>query len=224
MSAIVFEHVTMEYVSDQPVLSDVSTSFDQGTITFITGRSGAGKTTMLRLLLGLIKPTRGAITVNDVDISSFNRRRAALYRSRIGTVFQSHSLINGQSVFDNVAMPLLIEGFSSVTIRARVSASLQAVDLLEQADLKPEWLSEGQKQRIAIARAVVNQPHLLIADEPTGNLDPALAVEIMDLFRKFHEAGTTVLVATHDMSLPNTGDRAIIVEDGDVIEGVVSDQ
>lgn len=224
MNAIVFDRVSLEYMPGRPVLTNVQTSFEEGTITFITGRSGAGKTTLLRLLLGLIKPTSGTITVNGVNISTFDRRRAAAYRRRIGTVFQSQSLIESQSVFQNVAMPLRIEGFDNATIRSRVNASLQVVGLVDQASLKPEWLSAGQQQRIALARAVVNRPNLLIADEPTGNLDANLALEIIDLFRWFNETGTTVLVATHDLDLPSSGDRAIVVENGEISEGVICDE
>ena len=224
MNSIVYEGVSLEYVPGRPVLRNVNSRFDEGTITFITGRSGAGKTTMLRLLLGLIKPTRGSITVNGVDISTFDRRAAAQYRRKIGSVFQSQSLIDSLSVFQNIAMPLRIEGFDNATIRSRVHASLQAVGLIDQINLKPTWLSAGQKQRVVLARAVVNRPHLLIADEPTGNLDAELALEIIELFRWFNETGTTVLVATHDLDLPYSGDRALVIENGEVTEGVICDE
>jgi cell division transport system ATP-binding protein len=201
LGSIEFHHVTKRFESGAEALRDVSVRFDEGSMTFLTGHSGAGKSTFLRLLLRLERPTRGQILVNDVNICQLPEARLPRYRQRIGAVFQDHHLLSHRSVFDNVALPLRVAGMREREAGRRVRAALSAVSLLDKERLYPGHLSTGEQQRVGIARAVVNRPRILLADEPTGNLDPDLSRDIMDLFRQFHQVGTTVIVASHDHAL-----------------------
>ena len=201
MSAIVFERVTKRFDNGQEALSEISVEFASGSMTFLTGHSGAGKSTFLRLLIGAESATRGRIYVDDVDISRLGARRMPWYRREVGVVFQDHNLLLEHSVFDNVALPLRINHLGEREVASRVRGALGTVELLGKEHLMPSQLSTGEQQRVGIARAVVGRPKILLADEPTGNLDPDLARSVMELFGRFNELGTTVLIASHDIVL-----------------------
>lgn len=201
MSAIVFERVTKRFDNGQEALSEISVEFASGSMTFLTGHSGAGKSTFLRLLIGAESATRGRIYVDDVDISRLGARRMPWYRREVGVVFQDHNLLLQHSVFDNVALPLRINHLGEREVASRVRGALGTVELLGKEHLMPSQLSTGEQQRVGIARAVVGRPKILMADEPTGNLDPDLARSVMELFGRFNELGTTVLIASHDIAL-----------------------
>ena len=201
MSAIVFERVTKRFDNGQEALSEISVEFASGSMTFLTGHSGAGKSTFLRLLIGAETATRGRIYVDDVDISRLGARRMPWYRREVGVVFQDHHLLLEHSVFDNVALPLRINHLGEREVASRVRGALGKVELLGKEHLMPSQLSTGEQQRVGIARAVVGRPKILLADEPTGNLDPDLARSVMELFGRFNELGTTVLIASHDIAL-----------------------
>lgn len=201
MSAIVFERVTKRFDNGQEALSEISVEFASGSMTFLTGHSGAGKSTFLRLLIGAESATRGRIYVDDVDISRLGARRMPWYRREVGVVFQDHNLLLEHSVFDNVALPLRINHLGEREVASRVRGALGKVELLGKEHLMPSQLSTGEQQRVGIARAVVGRPKILLADEPTGNLDPDLARSVMELFGRFNELGTTVLIASHDIAL-----------------------
>lgn len=201
MSAIVFERVTKRFDNGQEALSEISVEFASGSMTFLTGHSGAGKSTFLRLLIGAESATRGRIYVDDVDIGRLGARRMPWYRREVGVVFQDHNLLLQHSVFDNVALPLRINHLGEREVASRVRGALGTVELLGKEHLMPSQLSTGEQQRVGIARAVVGRPKILLADEPTGNLDPNLARSVMELFGRFNELGTTVLIASHDIAL-----------------------
>ena len=201
MSAIVFERVTKRFDNGQEALSEISVEFVSGSMTFLTGHSGAGKSTFLRLLIGAESATRGRIYVDDVDIGRLGARRMPWYRREVGVVFQDHNLLLQHSVFDNVALPLRINHLGEREVASRVRGALGTVELLGKEHLMPSQLSTGEQQRVGIARAVVGRPKILLADEPTGNLDPDLARSVMELFGRFNELGTTVLIASHDIAL-----------------------
>ncbi len=179
-------------------------------MTFLTGHSGAGKTTFLKLLLCLDRPTRGRITVNGVDLGNLKARGLAWYRRGLGAVFQDHHLLTARSVFENVALPLRVAGMGERDVGRRVRAALTRVGLLERESMLPEQLSTGEQQRVGIARAVVIRPRVLIADEPTGNLDPELSRDIMALFQQFNQVGATVIVASHDLQLIGSLNQRVV--------------
>ncbi len=170
-------------------------------MAFLTGHSGAGKSTLLKLIMMIERSSLGEIWVNDTPVSKLPNSKIPLLRRNIGFVHQSHHLLMNKTVYDNVALPLKVEGASQERIKSRVQAAVDKVGLLHKLGQLPEKLSGGEQQRVGIARAVVNRPSLIIADEPTGNLDPKLSTEIMRLFESFNRVGVTVLVATHDLSL-----------------------
>lgn len=182
-------------------LRDLSLNIDTGEMVFLTGHSGAGKSTLLRLLMLLDRPTSGTLSVNGRITRDISRREVAAYRRDFGIVFQDHQLLFDRSVFANVALPLEIAGFEQRDIERRVRAALDKVGLLQRERANPAMLSGGEQQRIGIARAVVARPKILLADEPTGNLDPQLSAEIMGLFEAFNRVGVTVLIASHDLAL-----------------------
>ena len=216
---IEFHHVVKRFDNGAVALSDISVTIPDGSLTFLTGHSGAGKSTFLNLLLRLDRPSRGRILVNGVDIARLRRRRLPAYRRHLGVVFQDGQLLEQRSVFDNVALPLHVAGLMKTRdVGRRVRAALESVDLLDKARLLPGELSVGECQRVVIARAVVNRPKMLLADEPTGNLDPALSRNVMGLFRRFHEVGVTVIVASHDTELVGAmGSRVIELDHGCVV-------
>lgn len=197
---IQFERVSKRF-GDHDALRDLSLTIETGEMVFLTGRSGAGKSTFLRLLMLLERPSGGRLVVNNKDTNVVKRREIARYRRDLGVVFQDHQLLFDRSVFDNVALPLEIAGFETRDIQRRVRAALDKVGLLNRERANPAVLSGGEQQRVGIARAVVARPKILIADEPTGNLDPQLSAEIMSLFESFNRVGVTVVIASHDLAL-----------------------
>jgi len=196
-----FDSVSKGYRDGFEALSRVDFEIDQGEMVFLTGHSGAGKSTLLKLIMLMERPTSGHITVDGRVLDHLSSSQIPYYRRNIGVVFQNHQLLNDRSVFDNVALPLQVSGSSPHEIGRRVRAALDKVGLLHKEHQNPVALSGGEQQRVGIARAVVNKPALLLADEPTGNLDPELSTEIMTLFREFNEVGVTVLIASHDLDL-----------------------
>ncbi|MXW51453.1 MAG: cell division ATP-binding protein FtsE [Gammaproteobacteria bacterium] len=210
MGRIEFLNVYKRYPSGFEALRDLSVVFEEGSMTFLTGHSGAGKTTCLKLLLCLDNPTHGQILVNGVNVSRLSARRLPHYRQNLGAVFQDHKLLAARSVFDNVALPLRVSHMREREVRRRVSAALNRVGLLERESLLPMQLSTGEQQRVGIARAVVRRPKILLADEPTGNLDPELSQDIMALFQGFNEVGATVIVASHDRALIESLDNPVV--------------
>lgn len=205
-----FENVSKSYPNGHQALSNLNLHIPKGEMVFLTGHSGAGKSTLLKLIAMIERPTRGKIFVNERDLNTVKRRVIPYYRQHLGIVFQDNKLLQQKSVFENVAMPLVIKGLSKGDIRRRTEAALDQVELLNKRNHKPVQLSLGEQQRVGIARAIVGKPMLLIADEPTGNLDPDLSWDILHLFKRFHEVGVTVLIATHDIGLIETMDRPTI--------------
>ena len=218
MGSIALHGVTQRFDNGQEALRNVSLSFDEGSMAFLTGHSGAGKTTFLKLLLRLQVPTQGQIVVNDVNICQLSKRRVPRYRQHLGAVFQEHHLLSDRTVLENVALPLQVTGMLAGDIGKRVRAALSMVGLLSRERFYPTHLSAGEQQRVGIARAVVNRPNLILADEPTGNLDPELSRDVMRLFLKFRDIGATVIVASHDHALiASMGVRVIELDHGRVI-------
>ena len=196
-----FEHVSKAYRGGRQALQGVDFHLQPGEMAFLTGHSGAGKSTLLKLICGIERPSAGHILFNGHDISRLKNREIPFLRRQIGMIFQDHHLLFDRTVYDNVSMPLIISGASTEDIRRRVSAALDKVGLLDKAKNFPIQLSGGEQQRVGIARAVVNKPTMLLADEPTGNLDGELSEGIMRLFEEFNRVGVTVLMATHDIAL-----------------------
>jgi cell division transport system ATP-binding protein len=196
-----FDNVHKRYATGREALSGVSFNLERGEFAFLTGPSGAGKSTLLRLIALIERPTRGTVVVNNHNTGRLPRRKIPAFRQRLGVVFQDHKLLYDRTVFDNVALPLVIAGASRREIEKRVRAALDQVGLLGRESHPPITLSTGEQQRVGIARAVAPRPDVLIADEPTGNLDPELSLEIMELFTRFNEVGVTLLIATHDLEL-----------------------
>lgn len=201
---IKFDDVSKQYAGGQAALSQVSFEVAKGEMVFVTGHSGAGKSTILKLILAMEKCSSGQLIVNGVNLNRLAKKKVPQHRRRIGAVFQDHQLLFDRSVADNVALPLQIEGFQFQDIRRRVRAALDKVGLLNKEKLMPEQLSGGEQQRVGIARAVVNRPSIILADEPTGNLDPELSTEVMRVFEQFKSVGVSLLVASHDLSLINS--------------------
>jgi cell division transport system ATP-binding protein len=210
-----FDQVHKRYATGREALSGVSFQIAAGELAFLTGHSGAGKSSILKLIALIERPTRGQVFVNHQNTSGIGRRAIPQFRRQIGVVFQDNKLLHDRPVADNVALPLIIAGVPRREIDKRVRAALDQVGLLGKEKNRPLELSTGEQQRVGIARAVVTKPPLLIADEPTGNLDPDLALEIMRLFKRFNDVGVTVLIATHDVHLiDRIGARRIVLGDG----------
>ena len=219
MADIEFVRVGKRFDNGAEGLRDLSLTMPEGSMTFLSGHSGAGKSTFLKLLMRLETATRGRILVNSVDIGRLAERHLPSYRQRLGVVFQEHQLLAQRSVFDNVALPLRVAGMREREAGRRVRAALSSVDILDKERLLPGHLSAGERQRVGIARAVVNRPNLLLADEPTGNLDPKLSRSVMGLFRQFNEVGVTVIVASHDLALiAEMGCRIVELAQGQVVD------
>ena len=198
---IVFDRVSKRYSEGHEALSEVSFAIEREELVFLTGHSGAGKSTLLKLIMMMERPSRGQVLVDGQNLGKLRKARIPQHRRRIGVVFQNHQLLFDRNVYDNVALPLLIAGYSHRETGRRVRAALDRVGLLARERSMPVTLSGGEQQRVGIARAVVNKPQVLLADEPTGNLDPALSAEIMGLFERFNQVGVTVLIASHDLAL-----------------------
>jgi cell division transport system ATP-binding protein len=218
-----FDQVHKRYPNGREALSGVSFEIASGHLAFLTGHSGAGKSSILKLIALIERPTRGQVIVNNRNIAGIKPRGIAQFRRQIGVVFQDHKLLQDRPVMDNVALPLIIAGTPKREIDKRVRAALDQVGLLGKEKSRPLELSSGEQQRVGIARAVVARPSLLIADEPTGNLDPDLARDVMQLFKRFSEVGVTVVVATHDVHLIESFDALrIVLSEGRVIDGTVA--
>lgn len=213
------EDVTKRFPNGQSALKNLSMTVDQGEMVFVTGHSGAGKSTLLRLIALIERPSSGQVIVDGQNTRRVSRRKIPAYRRQIGMVFQDHKLLYDRPVFDNVALPLVIAGIGHREAARRVRAALDQVSLLHKEKQSPETLSSGEQQRVGIARAIVSRPKLLIADEPTGNLDPDLSLEVMRIFRRFNEVGVTLLIASHDIALiDQLGCRRIPLADGSLQE------
>ena len=198
-----FDNLSKRYSGGLEALRNVSFEMDSGEMAFLTGHSGAGKSTLLKLLMLIERPTAGNLLINGKNLSRLSKSRIPFYRRQLGVVFQNHQLLFDRSVFENVALPLQVSGYTPSEIGRRVRAALDGVGLLDREKNNPIELSGGEQQRVGIARAVVHKPKILLADEPTGNLDPQLSAEIMALFKRFQDVGVTVLIATHDIDLIN---------------------
>lgn len=217
---IEFRHVFKRYATGLDALKGISFEIDSDEMVFLTGHSGAGKSTLLRLITLVERATRGSVTVNGADLMKLPKRRIPHHRRGIGVVYQDHKLLNDRTVFDNVALPLIVSGVPHGELSRRVRAALDKVNLLGKERMYPLALSGGEQQRVGIARAVVNRPPILLADEPTGNLDPELSEEIMDLFYMFNQHNVTVLIATHDLQLlARYGKRVLQLYEGQLIDG-----
>ncbi len=198
---IEFESVSKRYSDGYDALSRVEFVIDAGEMVFLTGHSGAGKSTLMKMILLMEHPSRGRVKVDGRWLDQLRDAQIPYYRRNIGVVFQNHQLLFDRNVYENVALPLQVAGYAQQDIGKRVRAALDKVGLLDKERANPRTLSGGEQQRVGIARAIVNKPSLILADEPTGNLDPELSSDIMNLFRQFNEVGTTVMIATHDVEL-----------------------
>lgn len=205
-----FENVSKRFPGGHYGVSNITLNIESGALAFITGHSGAGKSTLLRLIALLERPTRGQLLIDGRNIGRLPEKKIPAHRRRIGLIFQDHRLLNDRSVFDNVALPLHVRGFPVREVGKRVRASLDKVGLLKKEKVLPITLSGGEQQRVGIARAIVSRPPILLADEPTGNLDSELSREIMDLFLAFNQLGITTLIASHDLDLIKKLDRPVI--------------
>lgn len=220
-----FDAVSKRYPGGYEALNRVSFEVVKGEMVFLTGHSGAGKSTLLKLMMLMERASQGQVFVNGQNLNRLQARQIPQLRRRIGVVFQNHQLLFDRTVYDNVALPLVIEGYGSRETGRRVRAALDKVGLLNKEKQNPIVLSGGEQQRVGIARAVVNKPTLLLADEPTGNLDPALSAEIMALFKQFNDVGVTVLIASHDADLIRRLNRRVLslsegklIHDGGVLD------
>jgi len=205
-----FDNVGKSYSGGHNALAEITLDIAAGEMAFLTGHSGAGKSTLLKLIALLERPTRGQIWVNERNLNQLKDKHIPYFRREVGVIFQDHRLLHDRTVFDNVALPLVVTGYSHNEIRRRVRAALDKVGLLNKERMEPITLSGGEQQRVGIARAVVGKPLVILADEPTGNLDPELSKEIMDLFSQFNQVGVTSLIATHDIDLIQSMDKRII--------------
>jgi len=221
---IEFHNVTKRYEGGYEALTNVSLQLDDGQMAFITGHSGAGKSTLLKIIALIEKPTRGQALLNRINLNNLARHRIPYIRRNIGIIFQDHQLLFDRPVFDNVALPLQIQGYRPQEIAKRTRAALDKVGLLSKEKSLPITLSGGEQQRVGIARAVVHKPMLLLADEPTGNLDPVLSREIMEIFVDFNQVGVTVLVASHDLGLIEELDKPrITLNNGQLVLNDLAD-
>lgn len=225
---IQFDNLSKRYAGGFEALKAINLNVNAGELAFLTGHSGAGKSTLLKLLMLLERPSSGTLLINGKNINRLADNKIPAYRRQLGVVFQDHQLLMDRSVFDNVALPLQVAGQSRKEIGRRVRAALDGVGLLSKERHSPRMLSGGEQQRVGIARAVVHKPRILLADEPTGNLDPGLSAEIMALFRRFQDVGVTVLIASHDIDLINQMncriirlEQGMVADDGDACGSVI---
>lgn len=207
---ITLENVSKSYAKGQPALNDVSLHIDKGEFVFIVGNSGSGKSTLIKLLLKELEPTSGTIIVNDQNLGKMKRRKVPKYRRVVGVVFQDFRLLKDRNVYENVAFAQRVIERPNRVIKKRVPEILTLVGLAEKYKSFPRELSGGEQQRVALARALVNRPNILLADEPTGNLDPKNSLEIMKLLEEINERGTTVLVVTHNREIVNSFRKRVI--------------
>ncbi|WP_147653832.1 cell division ATP-binding protein FtsE [Vulcaniibacterium gelatinicum] len=221
MAALRFDHVSKQYPGGQVALSDVSFEVRPGEMLFVTGHSGAGKSTLLKLIQLAERPSRGAVLFGERNLNKVRGARVPLHRRNVGVVYQDHRLLMDRSVGENVALPLILRGMKRAETGKRVRAMLERLGLAERERALPSQLSAGEQQRVGIARALVAEPPLLIADEPTGNLDPTLSAEIMALFAALPERGTSVLVASHDLGLiKRMRKRVLVLDRGRLVDDI----
>ena len=214
---ISFDNVAKRYPNGREALAGVSFTIQPGEFVFLTGRSGAGKSSVLKLIALLERPSRGTVTVSGHNTAKIKTGKIPAFRRAIGVVFQDHKLLVDRPIYDNVALPLVVAGTPLKEVDRRVRAALDQVGLLGRERSSPLELSVGEQQRVGIARAVISKPQLLIADEPTGNLDPGLSVEVMRVFKRFQEVGVTVVIASHDPHLVEQfGQREIVLDGGHI--------
>jgi cell division transport system ATP-binding protein len=221
MSILRFDNVSKQYAGGHVALSDVSFEVQPGEMLFVTGHSGAGKSTLLKLIHLAERPSRGAVLFGERNLLKVRGRRVPLHRRDVGVVYQDHRLLTDRSVFENVALPLILRGMRRGEIGKRVRSVLDKLGLAARERALPTQLSAGEQQRVGIARAIVAEPRLLLADEPTGNLDPSLSAEIMTLFAALPERGTSVLVASHDLGLvKRMKKRVLVLEQGQLADDI----
>lgn len=213
MSVLRFDNVSKHYPGGQAALAEVSFEVGEGEMLFVTGHSGAGKSTLLKLIHLAERPSQGAVLFGDRNLAKVRGRRVAMHRRDIGVVFQDHRLLADRSISENIALPLILRGMRRRDIAKRVRSVLDRLGLGDRERALPTQLSAGEQQRVGIARAIVGEPRLLVADEPTGNLDPTLSAEIMALFASLPERGTSVLIASHDLGLVKRMRRRVLVLD-----------
>ncbi|TVZ37252.1 cell division transport system ATP-binding protein [Alteromonadaceae bacterium 2753L.S.0a.02] len=223
---ISFSNVSKRYPSGQQALANLSFEVEQGEMVFLTGHSGAGKSTLMKLIMLMERSSTGQVVIAGRNLNRMRSGQIPFHRRQVGVVFQNHQLLFDRNVFENVALPLYIAGYQSREVGRRVRAALDKVGLLDKEKHNPITLSGGEQQRVGIARAVVNKPPLLLADEPTGNLDPKLSAEIMNLFRQFNGFGVTVMIASHDLALiQRLGYRVLTLAQGELIhDGLLDPQ
>lgn len=207
---IQFNQVYKTYPGDIHAIENLSFSVDRGELVFLAGHSGCGKSTILKLIAGIEPASLGEVVVNKINLSAINQNYRTLIRQHIGIVFQDHKILFDRSVFDNVRLPLDIQGYSENEIRERVIKALESVGLEDKIYANPQQLSGGQQQRLCIARAVIHRPKILLADEPTANLDRGNALRILELFKNFHQAGVTIVISAHDESILSDYAKRII--------------
>jgi len=216
---ISFDNVSKRYPGGHDGVSNITLQINPGEMVFLTGHSGAGKSTMLRLIALLERSTRGQLRVGGRNLTRLERSQIPYHRREVGMIFQDHRLLNDRTVFDNVALPLIVAGLGHNEVGRRVRAALDKVGLLKREKAYPVTLSGGEQQRVGIARAVVSKPPVVLADEPTGNLDSELSHEIMTLFERFNQVGVTLLIATHDLELVRRlGKRTLVLHDGRLVQ------
>jgi cell division transport system ATP-binding protein len=219
---ITFDQVVKRYPNSDDILRGASFTINEGEMVFVTGRSGAGKSTMLKLMAAIERPTQGTVLINNQNVSKLHNAATPFLRRKFGLIFQDHKLLYDRNCFHNVALPLSINGITGDEAAKRIRAALDKVGLLHKEKMMPITLSGGEQQRLAIARAVVCRPAILIADEPTGNLDSTYANDIMNIFKAFNEVGVTVIVAMHDALAQTVQAQQILhVEQGRVEHGLV---
>jgi cell division transport system ATP-binding protein len=212
---LTFDHVSKRYQDGGNALIDVSFNLQRGEMAFLTGHSGAGKSTLLKLIAIMEYCSRGHIVFDGQNLNKVSERQIPFVRRKLGLIFQDNKLLHNRTIFDNVALPLVISGYGQQEIARRVRAALDKVGLLGKEKKYPSTLSGGEQQRVGIARAVINKPQLILADEPTGNLDPGLSAEVMHLFEQFQSVGVTVLIASHDIDLlTKMGHRVLTLDHG----------
>ncbi|WP_058833527.1 cell division ATP-binding protein FtsE [Luteimonas abyssi] len=214
MSVLRFDNVSKQYPGGRTALSEISFEVGEGEMLFITGHSGAGKSTLLRLVHLAERPSRGAVLFSERNLLRVRGRKVAMHRRDVGVVFQDHRLLTDRTIFENVALPLILRGMRRPEIAKRVRSALERLGLGARERALPTQLSAGEQQRVGIARAIVAEPRLLVADEPTGNLDPTLSAEIMALFETLPERGTSVMIASHDLALVKRMRKRVLVLDG----------
>ena len=213
-----FDHVSKRYLDGGDALKNISFHLQRGEMAFLTGHSGAGKSTLLKLIAMMELCSRGHIILGGQNLKKVSEKNIPFVRRKLGLIFQDNKLLPDRTIFDNVALPLIVSGYGYQEINRRVRAALDKVGLLNKERKYPLALSGGEQQRVGIARAVVNKPELILADEPTGNLDPELSTEVMQLFEQFKDVGTTVLIASHDINLlTQMGHRVLTLNQGQLI-------